>query len=337
MLDTLSIDDDLGGGINVVDIGASGQMDDRWISLSAYLNVTGFEPNWEECRRLNEGPSHHHSSRYLPFAISGEKGRFPLFKTKSIYCYSLLEPNLNWLRRLTPTFSSLFEIEGTEVIEAVTLSEVQELQGMDVDIIKLDTQGLELPILSNAGKLLDSAFLVETETGFVQHYFGETTFSQIDEFMRSKGFALFDLKSYRVERKTRLEQFAENKGQLMWGEAIWLKDYLALLETGKWRPEEMSRQKFLKILVTCRELGFVDYALELADLLGKSGRITADEIRQLRVTETWKKRIKTSPLEAILLACLRLLPRRSRLMISRISEMASNELHLLKTAFGHRK
>jgi len=337
MLDTLSIDDALGGGINVVDIGASGQMDDRWISLSAYLNVTGFEPNWEECRRLNEGPSHHHSSRYLPFAISGEKGRFPLFKTKSIYCYSLLEPNLNWLRRLTQTFSSLFEIEGTEVIEAVRLSEIQELQGIDVDIIKLDTQGLELPILSNAGRLLDSAFLVETETGFVQHYFGETTFSQIDEFMRSKGFALFDMKSYRVERKTRLEQFAGNKAQLMWCEAIWLKDYPALLETGKWKPEDMCRQRFLKIFVTCRELGFVDYALELAELLRKAGRFTPNEITELWAPQTWKVSGKTNLLEAIVLASLRLFPRRFRTMIGRISDKAANERHLLKTVFERRQ
>jgi FkbM family methyltransferase len=332
MLDTLSIGD-LGGGINLIDIGASGEMDDRWESLSLYLNITGFEPNRKECLHLNELSSKYHSTRYLPFAISGEKGQFRLFKTKSIYCYSLLKPNFNWLRRLTPTFSSLFDIEDTEAIEAVPLSEVQELQGTDVDIIKLDTQGLELPILSNAGRLLDSAFLVETETGFVQHYFGETTFSQIDEFMRSKDFALFDMKSHRVERKARLEQFARNKAQLMWCEAIWLKDYVTLLEAGKWRPEDMSRQKFLKILLTCRELGFVDYALELAELLWKADRITPDEIKQLQATKTWEVSVKTTPLEAILMACLRLLPTRSRIMISRISEMASKERHLLKKGF----
>lgn len=176
---------------------------------------------------LNKLPHNYNSATYLPYAIGGENDEAILYKTKSIYCYSLLKPNLAWLRRFS--FSDLFEIIAEEKIRTHKLCEVPEIKDLDVDVIKSDTQGLELPILSNAGDLLDRTFYVETETGFTENYIGETTYSQIDDFMRSRGFLLFEINvDHRISRKNAFENYPNSKHQLLWCEAIWLKDYIEL-------------------------------------------------------------------------------------------------------------
>jgi len=56
------------------------------------------------------------------------------------------------------------------------LDDIRELQNVEIDAMKLDTQGLELPILSSAEARVDRCILIETETGFCENYRGETTF-----------------------------------------------------------------------------------------------------------------------------------------------------------------
>ncbi len=95
-------------------------------------------------------------------------------------------------------------------------------------------QGLELPILSKAGHLLESAFYVETESGFTENYVGETTFSQMDGFMQSNGFLMFDINvNHRISRNNRFKEHSTGKERILWAEAVWLKDYVALDRQGK--------------------------------------------------------------------------------------------------------
>ena len=164
-----------------------------------------FVLNSKECERLARLPQQYFSSKYLPYAISGKNQKVTLYKTQSEYCWSLLKPNLDWLRRFS--FGQIFEIVETEVKTTKTLDRIQEINHLDVDIIKIDTQGLELPILIRAGSFLEEAIYVETETGFAEGYFGETTYAQIDEFMRRNNFLLFDINTnHRVARNNILSE-----------------------------------------------------------------------------------------------------------------------------------
>lgn len=263
-------------GIHFLDIGCSGSLDTKWSELFTFLYYTGFDPNAEECKRLNNQPYPFREARYLPYAIAGEKGTFTMYKTKSIYCYSLLRPNYNWLNRFS--YSDLFIQTGTESVTCTTLNDLARGQGLKADIIKLDTQGLELPILESGDEILKSAFCVETETGFMENYIGETTYAQIDEFMRSKGFFMFDINIHRVGRMNSLSEHGNY--QPIWCEAVWLFDFV----NAKRKP---SREQAIKALTICKALKYYDYGFELACYFHKLGVLDSNELMYFNKLESW--------------------------------------------------
>ncbi|MCX7593411.1 MAG: FkbM family methyltransferase [Fischerella sp.] len=264
--------------INFLDIGCSGSLDDKWSDLFPLLCYTGFDPNAEECQRLNQQTHPYKSARYLPYAIAGEKGKNTLYMTESIYCYSLLRPNQTWIKRFS--FADLFKETGIDSVECTTLNHLAEEQELRADIIKIDTQGLELPIFQAGDKVLADTFCVETETGFVQNYFGETTYAQIDEFMRSKGFLMFDINVHRVSRKNLLSEYG--KQQPIWCEAVWLFDFIG-------QDKKPTYEQSIKSLMICKALNYCDYGLELATYFHSLGLIDSELMSHLEKPENWLK------------------------------------------------
>jgi len=273
-------------GINFIDIGSSGNLNPKWKNLEPYINLTGFDPNGDECQRMSALPNNFRSLKYLPYAVAGDEDEHTLYKTKSIYCYSLLEPNTKWLNRFS--FRELFEIIGKESINTVLLSKIESLKDLDADIIKVDTQGLEFPILSNAEDLMDKAFFIETETGFVQNYKGETTYAEIDLFMRSKGFLLFDLNTnHRISRNNIFKEDVTGSEQILWCEATWMKDYISSFDKGLLSEDSINREKALKILIICALQGSIDFGFELAILFNQLNILDQKELNLLQDKNNW--------------------------------------------------
>lgn len=329
-------------GIDFIDIGSSGNLDAKWKNLEPYINLIGFDPNEDECRRMSALPHNFRSLKYLPYAIAGDEGEHTLYKTKSIYCYSLLEPDTNWLNRFS--YGDLFEVKGMERINTVLLSKVEALKNFDVDIIKTDTQGLELPILSNAGDLLDKGFLIETETGFVENYKGETTYAEIDLFMKSKDYLLFDLNiNHRIPRNNHFKQESTGREQIMWCEATWMKDYVSLSEKGLINSNSLNREKVLKVLVICGLQGCIDFGYELAILFNRLNLLDSKDLIALKDKDAWlvKEAGEKSPLitdkpftketkSNLISTMLRLLPGSLRKEISDQAQLAARKKHLFK-------
>lgn len=322
-------------GINLLDIGSSGQLSEKFSNLYKYINLTGFDPNEEECARMNNAPNPYLSAKYLPYAIAGDNKIATLYKTSSIYCYSLLKPNSEWLRRFS--YFELFNIEETEEIEVKKLSSVDEIQHSLIDVIKTDTQGLELPILSSGRQFLDSAFYVETETGFVENYIHETTFSQIDVFMRENYFLLFDINTnHRVSRNNSLKEY-NNSEEILWCEATWLKDYVSLYQSGRIPQSPLNREKALKSLILCALQGCFSYGYELALLYKELGLLDNSELNALSQRQNWRlpdeitKEITANKKRSrIINYCLRLLPFKLREKIRQEATIAINQKHLFK-------
>lgn len=262
--------------INFLDVGCSGSLDQKWSELFPLLSYTGFDPNEEECERLNSQRHFYKTARYLPYAIAGEQGSQTMYKTENIYCYSLLHPNHPWLNRFA--YSDLFKLTGTVSVTCTTLNALASTKGLKADILKLDTQGLELPILSAGDKVLENAFCVETETGFVENYIGETTYAQIDEFMRSKGFLMFDLNINRARRKNSLSEYGLH--QPLWCEALWMFDYIG-------QDKKTTLEQALKSLRICQALRYFDYGYELVDYFYQLGIIDSEMKRYLEIPKNW--------------------------------------------------
>lgn len=267
--------------IKFIDLGCSGSLDGKWHDLLSILEYVGFDPNEEECQRLGKEKHHYKSATYFPYAIAGEDGEKTMYKTSSIYCYSLLPPNKNWLKRFS--FYKLFEETGTEQVRCTTLNNLAEREALVADVIKLDTQGLELPILTSGGKVLNNAFCVETETGFVENYKGETTYSQIDQFMRSHGYMLFDFSFHRISRNNSFSDIGQH--QPLWCEAVWLFDFIG-------QDKRPTLDLALKALRICKALKYYDYGLELASYFKDCEIISREMFEFFRAEKNWKTKSK---------------------------------------------
>lgn len=327
-LSTLTLEN-IEGGINLIDLGASDSVPNYWRPISHLTNLIGFDPNKEECSRLNNQASGFCSHQFLPYAIAGESTTYTLYKTRNVLCWSLLKPNLSWLRRFT--FSDLFEIEGTEEIAALTLKDVDELRGIDIDAIKLDTQGLELPILKASEEILKNCILVETETGFSENYIGETTFDQIANYMRSMGFELFDINpNHRISRKSNFSGYSSNE-QILWCEAIWLRDYCKLGAKG---GSGITRQKALKALCIYANHGCYAFGLETAQFFKKLGVLSPEEYDALASDlSSWLLRPETkiSTKIKILKGLLSLIPQQYyEIILAQLMELNHTQNQLLR-------
>lgn len=325
-------------GFNVIDIGCSGALNPKWKPIESSINLSGFDPNEEECKRLASLSHNFRSVKYHPYAVAGHNGSATLYKTKSIYCYSLLKPDTEWLRRFA--FHDLLEVIGEEQLEVVKLNAIKEFQELDIDAIKIDAQGLELEILNAADELLDNVIYAETESGFTSNYINESTQSQVNEFMRSKGFLLFDLIPTRMTHNNIFKDTNVHRALLLWSESIWLRDYLRLYKENKLLPgKNINRVKALKILIICALQECVDYGFELAKIFCEIGLIDKAELDGLKNINAWKLEDDTveNPVEnqdysqsKILNFMLRLLPGSTRKLISKEASIAVNQKHILK-------
>ena len=307
MLSDLSLVE-LDGGINFIDIGSSGELDRYWTSLLSHLHLYAFDPNVRECERLNQLGHRFASAMYLPYAIAGNSGEFTLYETDDPFCWSLLEPNSERLERFS--FGHKFNVSATSSLNAKTLSQVPELHNIDIDIIKSDTQGLELPILSSAKSFVDSAIMIEVETGFYSNYKNETTFHEISRFLQDHHFRLFQINpNHRVARKNKFSNTTQCQ-EILWCESIWIKDYIDFF---KHNPFNLSRAKALKALLLCANHGCIDYGLELAYLFYEKGLLTQEELKKLHSRQAWRlSRQKSLEYQSKILVqkVLRLLPNR---------------------------
>ena len=334
MIDTIGLSD-IHGGINLIDLGSSGQLSSYWSPLAGFINLYAFDPNEEECRRLSVTPNAFASATYIPEAVAGHKGAFTLYKTRSVYCWSLLEPDSRWLSRFS--YHDLFTVESTSTIEATTLEDVEQLRGVDVDAIKSDTQGLELPILEAALSKVDSVFLIETETGLVENYKQETTFHQISRFMQEKHFLLFDINmNHRISRANQFVKETRNH-QILWCEAIWLKDYIRIdMERGL----GIDRPKALKALLMCANHGCIDYGFELATLFFKKGLIIQDEYDSLKHRDGWMLSKRDQPgrgMRGIIRSAVECVPKRYSAALGSIMLESSKRPYPFGRMFRHRR
>ena len=272
--------------IRIMDIGASGQLDPKWQKLSPLIDLTGFEPNIDECERLSKQQTTYKKVNYLPYAISGKSEKRELKETYSPYCWSLLNPNSDWLKRFS--FSYLFEIQKKRQIQTFALNEINEIKNQEFDIVKMDTQGLELPILKGGKKMLKNVFYLETETGFIENYKGETTFSQVSEYLLKENFIMFDINpNHRIRRKGPFEKSELSIGQPLWCEAVWLRDLVQCHRQDMLPP--MDRQKAIRCLLICACNEFYDFGYELAEFFCNDLKlISTSELSTLKDIDSWK-------------------------------------------------
>jgi FkbM family methyltransferase len=214
--------------VRVVDIGAN-PIDGTppyWDFLRAGMaDVVGFEPNPEALAKLNEkkGPN----ELYLPYAI-GDGRRHTLRICAAPGMTSLLVPNLKVLNRFHG-FPDWARVVATQEVDTVRLDEVEQTAGMD--LLKIDIQGSELLAFSHGEARLRDALVIQTEVEFLQLYIDQPLFSDVELFLRQRGFVFhrfFTTESRVISPLLVNNNIYAGMSQILWADAIFVRDFTQL-------------------------------------------------------------------------------------------------------------
>jgi FkbM family methyltransferase len=170
----------------VVDIGASpldgGDPPYKPLLDRQLCSLVGFEPQADALAALEARKSP--LETYLPYAVGdGSKGELNVCRATGMT--SLLVPNERVLQCF-PGFQAFGEVLSTLKVDTRTLDSTAEIA--EIDLLKIDVQGAELPIFRNGAQKLAAAVAIQTEVSFVPLYKNQPLFGDIDLALRGLGF-----------------------------------------------------------------------------------------------------------------------------------------------------
>ena len=232
--------------IVLMDIGARGDAPPELDSIRRHVQRIGFEADPDECRRLNREKA----GRFYPALLAGAAGE------QTLHLYSELgySSTLTLSERYQRLFTGPLPITGSVEMKASTLDGFMAEHGEAApDIIKLDTQGTELPILEGAQRTLAGVGLVEVEVEFSPIYEEQPLFGDVARFMAENDFELLYLNRVFV---TRSQQYrGRSRGQVLFGDALFGKRESCL--------EGFTSEQRAKYAILLCQYGHMDIAWQL--------------------------------------------------------------------------
>ncbi len=189
----------------ILDAGASnGRVARKLLRLFPKAKAYAFEANPAYAEVLNQYAAE--DSRVLPqmSALADAPGIIELNVAQSPGVTSLFRPAAR-LRQIHPMET---EIRRVERVPAVRLDDwVEQNRVPAIELMKFDIQGAELLAMKGAEKTLrETTLVVYTEVFFNPMYEGGAVFAEIDLFLRTCGFLLYNLYKVRADARGMLNQ-----------------------------------------------------------------------------------------------------------------------------------
>jgi FkbM family methyltransferase len=274
-----------------LDIGARGGFTTDLAPISAAVDAIGFEPDEEECARLNASAhppaSGLRSLRYIPTAVgrAAEERALNLYRARG--CTSLLSAD--------SAFAALFAredyfiLDGQVNVRVERLDDAAERFGFtDAHFMKIDIQGAELEAMQSAPNLVGSSLLaIRSEVEFAPLYANQPLFADVDAELRSKGFMLarfLQMHAWRRGTRTRGDRWAEgpvplSEGQLIHGDALYFRKPEAM-------PSETPQQqdRLIALALLAFAYGHVDISaaiLSRGEIAPRVGEIASIGVEPL--------------------------------------------------------
>ena len=227
--------------LTLADVGVRWGFEPRWTALASAARLIGFDAEEEECRALAKRHAHLPDVMFAPVALSDRAGPQTLHITHAPAASSLLEPDPAVLKRRRGL--KAMRLVRSVPIETETLEAWAQRSGVGrLDVLKLDVQGAELAVMRGAGALLDGVRALDLEVEFNPIYRDQPLFSDIDAFLRERGFVLWrfgELTHCRLPESTggaRVDtirfgdgmlRFRAGSGQVTWGRAWYVRADMA--------------------------------------------------------------------------------------------------------------
>ena len=235
--------------LTLIDVGASGGISGRWKRAEKYLQVVGFEPDLRSYEELRSKAGN--KQKFINTALHSSDDTINLNLTRQPTCSSIFKPNKSFLGQFP--YEQRYDIMDVIDLRAQQLSlQLLNNEGIyEADFLKLDAQGAEFIILQSAQDLLNNhIFGVEVEVEFAPIYSNQPLFPDIDNFLRGKGYHLFDLKRYYWKRKIGMDMGIA-KGQLIFADALYFKTYESFFDSITNLDREHQKAKILKSISIC--------------------------------------------------------------------------------------
>lgn len=280
--------------LGFVDIGARGGVHPLVEPLAGVTAVLGFEPDEEECARLNAelaSGSPWAACSIEPLALAAGDGSAQLYLMSAPTNHSLRPPNIQFTRRY-----NMVKWEQVGVIPLRTTNLDKILFGPRAqedywgEFLKLDTQGTEFEILEGTQRTLtERTMAIISEVEFFQVLEGQKLFSDVEMFLRERGFAFYGFATMGLRSRKLLDKRKEaGRERLFYADAVFFKDPLP---GGPQRMALSERGNY--VLFACAMLlGYYDFALELALETWAVGA------EAKRIEELVRKRAALPPLQA---------------------------------------
>jgi len=258
----------------IADVGSRYGYNAEWGAFEHCMKTLCFEPDIEECALLNsmDDPK----TRFIPTALYRVQGQKKFYETKLPDSSGLYRSNMNFFNRLLNRDNA--ETVNERLINVDTLDNTMGRENIDgLNFLKLDTEGAELDILQGANLTLSDPrlFGILSEYRFHPEINGSPTFWELDKFLQSQGFRLFDIGTnfqsrrempypgitdYFLPNGERFYAYTEH-GQVMDGDALYFRDLL--LEQNRSIAEALNPLDILKFAAFLEIYHHNDAAAEL--------------------------------------------------------------------------
>ena len=172
---------------NLIDVGSEGLVSEVW--KKEYINhIMTFDPLDIDG---NMSLTPYTGTRFhYPIAVFDVVGKRKFHVCRKSQMSSLFEPDINSLESHFGEIVSMFYVIETIEVNCDRLDNI--INGIEVnfDFLKVDAQGAELNVLKSAGDLLSIFKGIQVECNHVSFYKEGVLTSDIDNFLKSKGFIL---------------------------------------------------------------------------------------------------------------------------------------------------